>query len=102
MREFELYVPLTYNDGTRIEREKIESIKDRLFAEFRALTYFPQPNTGLWETGGVIFRDQIIIIRFLAGDVRKSRRFLRQFKADLKRELKQHEILIVERKVTTL
>ena len=102
MREFELYVPLTYNDGTPIKIEKIHAVRDRLAQEFGGLTYSPQANEGFWKMGDIAFRDQIIIFRFLAADVRKSRRFLRKLKADLKAELKQHDILIVERTITTL
>ena len=102
MREYEVYVPLNDNDGSPVEDAKIESIGERLLAQFDGLTYFPQPNRGYWRMGAVTFRDEVVIFRVLAGDVRKARRFLRKLKEDLKRELRQEEILIVERDVGTL
>ena len=61
MKEYDLYVPLTYNDGTPVEPETIERIGLRLLEEFGGVTFFPQPNEGLWRMGPVTFRDQIVI-----------------------------------------
>ncbi len=50
MREYELYVPLHYNDGRPIEPEKLVGLKRRLVDEFGGLTHFPQENEGYLET----------------------------------------------------
>jgi hypothetical protein len=52
--------------------------------------------------GDVTFRDEIVIFRVLASNARSARRFLRQLKERLKKELDQEQILIVERDVGTL
>jgi hypothetical protein len=52
--------------------------------------------------GPVTFRDQIVIFRVLAGKVRSARRFFKALKQELKTELEQEEILVVERDVETL
>lgn len=101
MKEYELYVPVTYNDGTPVEQERIDGIGETLLAYFGGLTYFPQRNEGRWRLGPVVFKDQIVIFRVLASDVRKARRFFRQLKEKLKAELGQEEILIVEKDATT-
>jgi hypothetical protein len=46
--------------------------------------------------------DEIVIYRVLASQARTARRFLVELKEDLKRDLKQEEILIIERDVETL
>ena len=102
MREYELYVPVNYNDGSPVEPEKIKGIGERLLQQFGGLTFFPQRNEGIWRMGSVTFRDEVVIFRVLTDQVRSARRFFRQFKEELKRELGQEEIIIIERDVETL
>ncbi len=102
MKEYDLYVPLTDNDGTPFEAQTIERIGRRLLKQFGGVTFFPQPNEGLWRMGPVTFRDQIVIFRVLSPNVRDARRFFRALKRDLKTELEQEEILVVEKDVETL
>lgn len=102
VKEYELYVPLTYNDGTVIEPEKLVEIRERLLEQFGNLTFIPQPNDGFWTMGGVTFRDSIVLYRVVTDKVRPARRFFRQLKEELKRTLRQEEIFIVERDVEIL
>ena len=102
MKEYELYVPLTYNDGTSIEADKIYRIRNQLLEQFGSLTFLPQPNEGFWRMGTLTFRDSIIIYRVIASNVRQSRRFFRNLKEQLKRDLRQEEIFIVEKDVKVL
>lgn len=102
MREYDVFVPLYYNEGRRIESRKLQAIQKRLLEQFDGLTFFPQPNEGYWKMGDVTYRDEIVIYRVLSARPRTARQFLHRFKQWLKRELKQEEILIVERDVRTL
>ena len=52
--------------------------------------------------GDVTYRDRIVIFRVITGKVRSARRYLRRLKEQIKEELVQEEILIVERDVDTL
>jgi hypothetical protein len=102
VKEYDIFVPLFYNDGTPIEPGKIQRLQAELLEHFEGLTFFPQPNEGFWRMGDVTYRDEIVIYRMLASSARVARRFLAQLKQRLKRDLKQEEILIVERNVETL
>lgn len=102
MKEYDIFVPLYYNDGTAIEPVKFQRLQVDLLEHFEGLTFFPQPNEGFWKMGDVTYRDEIVIYRVLASRVRAARRYLAQLKERLKGELKQEEILIVEREVETL
>jgi hypothetical protein len=102
MREFEIYVPLLYNDGSAIETEKLVALRHRLFEYFGGLTDTRQQNAGAWRVGNVSFHDEIVIFRVLAVKQHPARAFLMALKAELERELRQQEILIVERKVEVL
>ena len=102
MKEYDIYIPLTYNDGEPIEARKMLRIRERLLAQFGGLTYFPQENEGFWTFGGVTYRDAIVIYRVFATRATTARRFLLKLKEELKKELEQEEILIVEKEADLL
>ena len=102
MKEYDIFLPLRYNDGNPIESEKFQALQKELLDRFDGLTFFPQANQGFWKLGNVTYRDEIIIYRVLASDSRRARRFLRLLKEQLKSEFAQEEILIVERDVNAL
>jgi hypothetical protein len=102
MREYELYVPLHYNDGRPIEAEKLTRLKRRLVEEFGGLTHFPQENEGVWKVGTHTFRDRIVILRVLASDFHKAEAFFSKLKEDIKHDWEQQDVLIVTRSVTAV
>lgn len=102
MKEYDLFVPLKYNDGTPIETDKFQDLQDRLLERFGGLTFFPQPNQGFWKMAGVTYRDEIVVYRVLATETQSARRFLTELKERLMGQLGQEDFLIVERDVTTL
>jgi len=101
-KEYDLFVPLYYSDGSRIEPEKFEQIQRILLSQFEGLTFFPQPNQGFWKIRDVVYRDEIVIYRIVAQNTRAARKFLRRLKKELERDLKQEKVLIIERDIETL
>ena len=102
MLEYELYVPLHYNDGRRIDPEKLRALKKRLVDQFGGLTHFQQKNEGIWKIGDHTFRDRVEILRVLVSDEKAARKYFTELKADLTRELEQQDFLIVTRQVSAL
>src|SRR5688572_17083964 len=102
MREYDLYVPLHYNDGRPIEDEKLAALKRRLVEEFGGLTHFPQENEGLWKVGGFTFRDKIVILRVLASDALEAQTFFADLKREMQQAWAQEDVLIVVRDVSTI
>ena len=102
MKEYDLFVPLRYNDGTPIESVKFQILQARLLEYFNGVTFFPQASQGLWKAGDVTYRDEIVIYRVVTSNVRSARQFLKRLKEELKTAFRQQEILIVERDVETL
>jgi hypothetical protein len=102
VKEYDIYLPLRYNDGKPIEGRKFQQLQAELLDQFGGLTYYPQANQGFWKLADITYRDEIVIYRVLAGETRGARRFLRELKVKLKADLLQEEILIVERDVDTL
>jgi hypothetical protein len=100
--EYDLYIPLRYNDGTPVEADKIARLKHELHDRFGGLTFFPQKSEGIWKIGSVTFREEIVIVRVLAEETRVAREFFLRLKEELKKDLGQEEVLIVERKVEVL
>ncbi len=102
MKEYDIFVPLLYNDGSAIEPTKFQVLQEELLRRFDGLTYFPQANQGFWKFGNVTYRDEIVIYRVISQDSAGSRDYLRMLKEHLKQEFQQLDILIVEREVGLL
>ena len=102
MKEYDLYLPLTDNDGQPFGARMFRSVQNELLSQFGGVTFFPQPNEGLWQMGGVTYHDEIVVYRVITQHAAKARRFFRSYKAKLKSDFDQLEVLIVERDVETL
>jgi hypothetical protein len=46
VKEYDIYIPLRYNDGRMIEIAKFQQLQAELLQEFGGLTFFPQANQG--------------------------------------------------------
>jgi hypothetical protein len=101
-REYDLYLPLRYNDGRPVEQEKVGALKRRLTERFGGLIFLPQKSEGTWKIGRVTFRDEMVILRVLADDGASAREFFAALKEQWKADLQQEDILIIERKVRIL
>jgi hypothetical protein len=102
VKEYDIFVPLRYNDGVPVEPPRFQDLQVRLLEYFNGFTFVPQPREGFWQMGNVTYRDEIVIYRVVTAKVRPARRFLRQLKEELKRIFQQEEIFIVERDVEVL
>jgi hypothetical protein len=102
VKEYDIFLPLRYNDGRHIEPQKLRQVQQQLLSQFEGLTYFPQANHGFWKQGDITYRDEIIVLRVVASNARPARQFLKELKEQLKADLDQEEIFIVERDVKTL
>lgn len=102
MKEYDLYLPLTDNDGRPFAARMFRSVQNELLSQFGGVTFFPQPNEGLWQTCGVTYHDEIVIYRVITPHTAKARKFLRSFKEKLLKDFDQLDLLIVERDVETL
>lgn len=97
MRELEIYLPTTTNEGARIDPAEIERIKHLLVETFGGYTHLDQRFEGAWRIGGVTFHDQITIVRVL--DDGRASFDMPSFKRAIETRLQQQQILIVERDV---
>jgi hypothetical protein len=102
VKEFDIFIPLFDNEGTRFKSVLYQNLQVRLLEYFNGLTFFPQPNEGFWRVGDATYRDEVVVYRVLTEKSRAARRYLSSLKEELKRIFRQEEILIVQRNVRTL
>src|SRR5262249_49351129 len=97
-RRYDLYLPLTYNDGRLVKDEKFEATERRLLAQFGGLTAQQRdfPLRGIWQGATRLYFDQVIIMTVLDFRRQGSTRFFKSLKAELLQEFDQLEILITE------
>jgi hypothetical protein len=102
MTKYEIYLPLKYNDGNRIEPQKLKEIRQQLIVVFGALTAssLSAPFQGTWRYGGVEFVDDIIRIEIITKE--DSNAFFKTLKRQLKKTLRQHDILITLQYIHTI
>src|SRR5438046_8745836 len=97
VHEYDLFIPLFYNDGRPIAATKFQALQKRLLEQFGGLTFFPQPNQGLGKMGAVVYRGDIVIYRVLATPPRIARKFRAELQKDWRKNLRQQEILDMQR-----
>jgi len=102
VKEYDIFVPLYYNDGAPIESAKFQHLQALLLERFEGLTFFPQPKQGCWKFGNMTYRDEIVIYRVISQNSAASRDFLVGLKGHLKKEFQQEEFLIIEREISLL
>ena len=100
MKEYEIYLPTTHNDGTPADAAAIGRFKVILANAFGGYTHFQQGSEGSWSIGGVTFRDEVTIVRVL--DDGKNDFDMPAFKRSLEAALKQQSVLIVAREVSVV
>jgi len=104
MKKYEIYLPLKYNDGTDVEPEKLKEIREQLIAVFGAVTVssLNAQFQGTWRHGGVEFVDDIIRLEIITEQDFRSNLFFKKFKQQLKRTLRQFDILITVQTIETI
>ena len=104
MKKYEIYLPLKYNGETEIEPEKLKQIRERLLAVFGSMTMssLSAPYQGTWRYGGVEFVDNIIRFEIITEQDFGSNLFFKKFKKELKRSLRQFDILITVQNTETI
>ena len=97
-RRYDVYLPLTDNDGRPFSDDLFKSVHNRLLDHFGGLTAQQRdfPLQGIWQGEQRVYHDQVIILTVLDFRRRGSTRFITQLKQGLLRELAQLEILITE------
>ena len=85
MIRFEILLPLFYNDGRAIEREKFLQTDDELVQLFGATSTDSMTVRGRWLYQSTLYQDQLIRVRLDVEDKPESWQTVRTFKETLRR-----------------
>lgn len=93
---YEVLLPVRYNDGTPVERQKFEQAIHELFERFGGVTFDFGPMTGYWlAPTGQLFEEEMVRLAVDVPDTPKNRDFFVQWKETLKERFRQAEIWMV-------
>lgn len=95
---FEILLPLTFNDGTAVEHEKITQTTDELSDHFGGTTQDLLRATGTWKYGGTRYRDELLRVRVDSDDP-DAVTYLRSYKQILKERFQQIDIWITAHEI---
>jgi hypothetical protein len=97
-RRYDLFLPLTDNEGRPFADELFDAVERRLLPRFGGLTSQQRdfPLRGIWQGESRLYLDQVIVMTVLDFRRQGSARFIVQLKQALMREFEQLEILITE------
>lgn len=94
-RRFEVMLPLAFNDGRPVPDEWIGQAVRQIAEHFQGVAFETQAIKGIWIHKGRTYRDDLTRITSDVPDVPKSRRWMREFKAQWKARLDQLEVWLV-------
>jgi hypothetical protein len=97
-RRYDLYLPLTFNDGRPVPDSRFDSVEQKLLKRFGGVTSQQRsfPLRGIWQGERRLYLDDVIVITALDFRARGSSRYIGMLKQEMLRDFKQVEILITE------
>lgn len=94
LKRFEILLPLNYNDGRQIEREKFVLTHQELVDRFHATTVDTTKASGTWIYGGVLYEDVLVRITIDSSELEQAYPYFRTHKETLKARFEQVDIWI--------
>ena len=101
-KEYDLFLPVQYPDGTPVDPDKIATFGLRLHNQFGGVVRYSHHYAETGQIHGVTLKGDVVILRVVAAEDVDAGEFFVQFEKDLKAELRLQEILIVVRDIETL
>ena len=99
MIRFEILLPLFYNDGRPIERDKFLLTDDELVERFGATTTDTVAVRGRWLYQSTLYQDQLIRVRLDLDDNPENWQAVRAVKETLKARFDQVDIWITAQRI---
>jgi hypothetical protein len=102
MIRFEILLPLFYNDGRPVEREKFLETDDELVRRFGATSTDTVVVRGRWLYQSTLYQDQLLRVRMDVEDSPENWQAMRELKETLKTRFEQLDIWITAHRVEVL
>src|SRR5205807_1573430 len=99
---FEILLPLFYNDGRPIEREKFLQTDDDFVHRFGATSTDTVAVRGRWLYQSTLYQDQLVRVRIDVEDAPENWQAMREMKETLKARFEQLDIWITAHRVEVL
>ena len=99
MIRFEILLPLFYNDGRAIEREKFLETDDEVVQLFGAASTDTVVVRGRWLYQSTLYQDQLLRVRLDVEDTPENWQSVRTFKETLKVRFDQVDIWITAHRI---
>ena len=100
VRELEIFLPMSLNDGTPVDPAEIERLKDTILKAFGGYTHLDHRFEGAWCVGGVTLHDDVTILRVL--DDGTASFDMASFKRSIEAAFGQQAVLVIARDVRVL
>lgn len=101
MHVVEILLPLWDNEGRRFPGPAFAEVRAELVETFGGLTAFTRsPAEGLWEDGGEVTRDEIVVFEVMAEAI--DRAWWGEYRRRLEQRFAQDSIVVRAREVTLL
>jgi hypothetical protein len=94
-RRYEILLPTRYNDGSRVETEKVDLTLQEIVNQFGGVTFHPEHLLGVWLYEGARFEEYNVRLVVDVEDTAESANFFQNLKQILKTRFRQVEIWIV-------
>lgn len=94
-RRYEILLPLKFNDGEPVPPELIKLTIADVLARFDGMTMGPHHVTGMWQTDGQRFEDDLIRFVIDVDDTDENQFFFVNLKTTLLERFHQIEIYMV-------
>lgn len=102
LRRYEILLPLLYNDGQTIEKEKFLLTHEELVERFGATTTDSTRIVGRWIYQNQLYEDKLIRIIVDVPESENSETFFRRYKEVLKERFKQIDIWITSYEIEVI
>lgn len=102
MIRFEILLPLFYNDGQAIEREKFVETDDQLVQRFSATSTDTVVVRGQWMYASTKYSDQLVRVRLDLDDTPENWQAVRDIKESLKERFDQLDIWITAHRIDVI
>lgn len=99
---FELLLPLQFNDGRPVPRALLAQTAADIQRRFGGVSWEPQVIEGLWQQGGVEYRDRLNRIFVDAEDTPENRQFFIALKSQLKIRFQQLDLWLTVHPIEVL
>ncbi len=102
MIRFEILLPLFYNDGHPIEKDKFATTDEELVQQFGATSTDTIVVSGRWMYKSTVYHDKLIWVRIDTEDTPENTQAMRELKESLKTRFNQLDIWISSQRIDIL